>query len=67
MLFLVLKVPSNSEESCPVVVWHNVFTPTVGNPDGFKGLRGFDKNPVGDYLGWDLLLFIPLWSNLHEV
>ena len=38
MLFSVLKATSNSEGSCPVVVWHNVFTPAVGKPDGFKGL-----------------------------
>ena len=40
--FFVLKMTSDSEESCPVVVLHTVFTPAVGNPDGFKGLGGLD-------------------------
>ena len=62
MLFLVLKMTFNSEESSPVVIWSNAFMPAVGNPDGFKELRDFGLNAIGDYLGWALLLFIPPWA-----
>ena len=45
---LVLKMTTNSGASCPVDVLAKVFTPTGGNPDGFKELRGLDRNTLGD-------------------
>ena len=48
MLFSVLKMTTNSEESCPVEGSWNVFTLAVSNPDGFRGLRGHDCNATGD-------------------
>ena len=39
---------TNSEPSCPVDMLAKVFTPSGGNPDGLKGLRGLDCNAIGD-------------------
>ena len=48
MLFLVPKMITNSGASWPDDALAKVFTPTGGNPDGFKGLRGLDCNAIGD-------------------
>ena len=45
-VFLVLKMTTNSGASCPFEMLGKVVTPTGGNPDAFKGLRGFDYNAI---------------------
>ena len=66
MIFLVLKMTTNSGASCLVDVLTKVFTLTVGNPDGFKGLRGHDYNATGGLTRWDLLLLITPWADFHR-
>ena len=48
MLILMLKMTTNSGASCPVYMLGKAFTPTGGNPDGFKGLRGLYCNAIGN-------------------
>ena len=48
MLFLVPKMTLNNGPGLPVVLQYMFTTPTFGNPDGFKGLRGLDCNAKGD-------------------
>ena len=45
MLISVLNMTLNSGLGLPVVLLF--ITPTDGNPDGFKGLRGLDCNATG--------------------
>ena len=48
MLILVLNMTLNSGPGLPVVLLCMLITPTGGNPDGFKGLRGLDFNAIRD-------------------
>ena len=48
MLFLVLNMTTDSGASCPVDTLGKVFTPTIGNPDGFKVLGDLECNVTMD-------------------
>ena len=58
-LILVIKMTTNSGATCPFDVLAKVLTLAVGNPEGFKGLRGHDNNATGGLTWWDLLLITP--------